>query len=217
MRTWIKICGVTDEVAILAAARAGADAVGFVFAESPRRVTVEQAIRLARVVPPSMSRVAVFRHPDPVAVDEVVERFAPDRVQAEPDDGVVRVVDGRVPLLPVFHDGDDLLDQVASFRAGRADAAPLLVEGAGRGGRGVRSDWNRVASLAARTPLVLAGGLDADNVVEAVRTVVPVGVDVSSGVEERKGIKDPARILRFVETVRRLDARNGGERREVMS
>jgi phosphoribosylanthranilate isomerase len=204
---WVKICGVNSRESVLAVAEAGADAAGFVFAESPRRVTPRKAAELAELLPPGVSRVAVFRHPTPQEVSEVLSEFQADLVQCEPSPEVWIVArEAGIRLLPVLHDGPDLERQASSLpEEGAAPAA--ILEGPGKGGRGIRPDWDRAAAVARRLPLVLAGGLAPDNVAEAIAAVRPYGVDVSSGVEEARGRKDPVRIAAFVEA-----ARTGGKR-----
>ena len=192
-RLWIKICGLRSREAIEAAVTAGADALGFVFhADSPRNLSVEEARELQRAVPAGVERVAVFLHPAQWLVDAIIEAIRPDRIQADSGDlARLRLPQGQA-VLPVL-------------RSGAALPAPLpprlLVEGV-RSGAGEKANWARAAVLARRTQLVLAGGLDAGNVAKAVRTVRPFGVDVSSGVESVRGVKDPARIREFIGAAR---------------
>ena len=198
MRVRVKICGIVTPEAAAAAVQAGADAVGFVFADSPRRVDVERAGEIARSLPPFVTRVAVFRYPRPHEVADVVRRLRPDLVQAEPVAGLREALVTGVAFLPVLHDGADL-----DRRAAELGQPALLLEAAGRGGRGVAPDPERAARLARRFRLVLAGGLTPENVAAAIRRVRPFAVDVSSGVESAPAIKDPERIGRFVDEVRR--------------
>jgi phosphoribosylanthranilate isomerase len=192
-RLWIKICGLRSREAIETAVTAGVDALGFVFhADSPRNLSVEEARELQRAVPAGVERVAVFLHPAQWLVDAIIEAIRPDRIQADSGDlARLRLPQGQA-VLPVL-------------RSGVALPAPLpprlLVEGV-RSGAGEKADWARAAVLAPRTQLVLAGGLDAGNVAKAVRTVRPFGVDVSSGVESVRGVKDPARIREFIGAAR---------------
>jgi phosphoribosylanthranilate isomerase len=192
-RLWIKICGMRTREAIEAAAQAGADAVGFVFHEaSPRNLTVQSASALQPHVPAGVERVAVFLHPSQDLVDRVVAAIQPDWVQADADDlATLRLPSGQ-RLLPVF-------------RSGQAWPALLpkrcLLESA-RSGAGERADWQEAASVTARTEVVLAGGLDPGNVGEAVRGVQPFGVDVSSGVESGRGVKDAVKIREFIRAAR---------------
>jgi phosphoribosylanthranilate isomerase len=196
-RVTIKICGVRDAAAARAAVEAGVDALGFVFADSPRRVTPDEARRIAADLPPEVERVAVFRSADADEVRRVLEVFPADQVQTEPTSALLA---GPIAerLLPVLHDDGTLAEQTAALSTDRR----VLLEAAGRGGRGIRPDWSRAAELAAQRPLVLAGGLDAGNVQAALRRVRPAGVDVSSGVEHSPGRKSAARIAAFVAAVR---------------
>ena len=192
-RLWIKICGVRSSEAIEVAASAGADAVGFVFhAESPRNLSLEQARELQGAVPAGVERVAVFLHPAQWLVDEIIESLRPDRIQADfADLAALRLPRGQA-VLPVVRGGAVLPGPLPPR---------LLVEGL-RSGAGEKADWARAASIARRTELVLAGGLDAGNVARAVRMVRPFGVDVSSGVESVRGVKDLSKIGEFIGAAR---------------
>jgi len=190
---WIKICGLRTAAAIEAAAEAGADAVGFVFhAPSPRHLEPAVARALQAAVPPGVERVAVFLHPSQALVDAALEAIAPDWVQTDAEDlDRLRLPPGQ-RVLPVLRSGGPL-------------PAPLptrcLFE-SGRSGAGERADWSAAAGIARRTELVLAGGLDPESVAEAVRTVGPFGVDVSSGVERERGVKDAALVREFIRAAR---------------
>ncbi len=192
-RLWIKICGLKSREAIEAAATAGADAVGFVFHEqSPRNLSVAQACELQGAVPPGVERVAVFLHPAQSLVDAVIEAIRPDHIQVDAGDlSALRLPRGQAVL--------------AVVRGGETPSEPLpprlLLEGA-QSGAGEKADWAHAARVARRTQLVLAGGLDARNVAEAVRAVRPFGVDVSSGVESSRGVKDLSRIREFIGAAR---------------
>ncbi len=199
MSIWVKICGLTHREAVEAAVEAGADAIGFVFAPSVRRVEPAAAVRLCEGVPGGVTRVAVMRHPTPDEWRAVERGFGPDWLQTDAED----LAELRVPqgcgLLPVFRDDS------RGFAADSPNLpSRLLFEGA-QSGSGQRADWTAAARLARRARLVLAGGLSPDNVVQALDAVRPWGVDVSSGVEEMPGRKDPARIAAFVENVRRWE------------
>lgn len=192
-RLWIKICGMRTREAIEAAAQAGADAVGFVFFEdSPRHLAVGAANELQSAVPAGMERVAVFLHPSQALVDEVLAAISPDWVQTDVGDlARLRLPPGQ-RLLPVCR-GEALLPTPVPRRC--------LFESS-RSGMGERGDWSAASRVARLTQLVLAGGLDQHNVAEAVRAVRPFGVDVSSGVESSRGVKDAARIHEFVRAAR---------------
>jgi phosphoribosylanthranilate isomerase len=190
-RMWIKICGLTTEAGVEAAVRAQVDAIGFVFAASKRRVTAQRAAELARNVPPAIARVAVFLHPRQHEIDEVCDVLAPDYVQTDFEDLATLRIPENVRVNAVV-------------RAGRVPATlprRIVFEGP-VSGTGETTDWTEAERLARRTQLILAGGLNPDNVAAAIRSVHPFGVDVSSGVEASPGIKDPALILRFVSAAR---------------
>jgi phosphoribosylanthranilate isomerase len=195
---FVKICGLSTPSAVEAAVLGGADAVGFVFADSPRRVTPKRARALCADVPEVVLRVAVMRHPTRDEWQAVLDDFAPDWLQTDAADLTGLEVPEHVGCLPVFRD------------AGAIDTAalplsePFLFEAADSGA-GQRPDWVRAAALAANRQLVLAGGLDPDNVGAAIDRVRPFGVDVSSGVEARRGVKDVRRIAEFLAAVRRAE------------
>ena len=174
-----------------AAVDAGADALGFVFAASPRQVSPEMARTLCRGLTRAVVRVAVFRHPTVSEWIRVRDVFKPDWVQTDAEDfsGLGRL---DCEPLPVFRSAD---------RADTSWPARILFEGA-RSGRGNLADWQGAARIASRTRMVLAGGLSQDNVVDAIEAVRPWGVDVSSGVERSRGVKDPRRIREFIARVR---------------
>ena len=196
MSLWIKICGLTSREAITAAIDAGADAIGFVFAPSKRQVTAQRAAQLTEAMTIAVPRIAVMQHPTQSLLDEVVRVFRPDVLQTDAEDLQALNVPAGLAVLPVY-------------RAGRTPLSPpqrLLFEGP-VSGTGITADWNAAATLAANTQLVLAGGLSAANVAEAIRSVRPFGVDVSSGVESAPGIKDAGKIFEFVRAARA--AQNG--------
>lgn len=206
MSTWVKICGLTSREAVQAAAEAGADAVGFVFAASPRQVTPAEARRLCEGLDQRITRVAVMRHPAAADWAAVRDEFRPDWLQTDAADYAVLALSAGCERLPVYRDDD------AHLRSFSAEMpARFLFEGA-QSGTGERADWPAAAALARRGELVLAGGLSPDNVEEALAAVVPWGVDVSSGVERAPGEKDPARIAAFIECVRRWDRRAAVQR-----
>jgi phosphoribosylanthranilate isomerase len=211
---WVKICGLTTGEAVEAAVAAGADAVGFVFAPSKRQVTATQALQLAQGVPRSIPRVAVMLHPTQSQLDEVWSLFRPDVLQTDVEDLETLRVPVGVVVMPVVRGGvgvrQKLLRRDARMARAqdalerpdpRQDHPRVLFEGP-VSGVGSTSDWNSAAQLARTTQLVLAGGLNATNVADAIAAVRPFGVDVSSGVEATPGIKDPAKIHEFVRRAR---------------
>lgn len=213
----MKICGVTRPDAIEAAAAAGAEAVGFVFAPSPRQLTRREAAGLARGAPPSLKRVGVFAAKLPATIGELVEELALDWVQAdatawEASSALV----SRPRLLPVFRDRPGFEDALEAFLAASAPDRPLVLFEGPASGRGAPPDWEHAARAARRTPLVLAGGLNPGNVRAGILQVRPAMVDVSSGVESSPGLKDPRRIHAFVAEVRAAEqqlAEQGGDPR----
>ena len=195
---FVKICGITDAAGLQAASHA--DAVGFVFAASPRRIAPKAATALAAQLPPSVLTVAVFSYAGQAEIDAVLEDFRPDLVQVEPVEGL-KLPDG-VGLLPVFHDDAQALTALADFAASHPEAR-VIYEGAAVGGQGIQADRAR-ASAAAALPLrlILAGGLSIDNVGDLIAATTPYGVDVSSGVESCRGVKDPQKIQDFIDAAR---------------
>lgn len=189
---WVKVCGLTTPEAVSAAVAAGVNAVGFVFAESKRRVTAQRAAELARDVPKNIVRVAVMLHPSQAELDEVWSHFRPDVLQTDIDDlATLRVPDG-LQVTPVIRAGRELPAVLP---------ARLLFEGP-VSGTGETTDWSAAAKLAGRTQLILAGGLKPQNVADAIAVARPFGVDVSSGVESRPGVKDIEKIHEFVRIAR---------------
>ena len=188
--SWIKICGLTTPEAVEAALAAQVDAIGFVFAQSVRRVTPQRALELAAPARGRVKIVAVTRHPSQAEVDEVVAVFKPDLFQTDAIDLQSLRLPGQLATLPVL-------------RGAPTGAVPMriLFEGA-TSGSGVPCDWTAAQLVARQTELILAGGLNDENVVAAIAEVAPFGVDVSSGVEERPGVKSPAAIARFVAAAR---------------
>jgi phosphoribosylanthranilate isomerase len=198
MTMFIKICGMTSADAVAAAVAAGADAVGFVFAESPRRVSPIRACELAARLPASVERVAVTRHPSAALCREIFDVFSPDTLQTDAEDLAMIRLPAGCAALPVFRNSLAPRDISPQTR--------LLFEGLDSG-TGKIADWQAARELAKRARLILAGGLDAVNVEEAILAVRPFGVDVSSGVESSPGIKDPGKIEAFVARVRTAEKR----------
>ena len=190
---FVKICGITTPAAIDAAAVAGVDAVGFVFAPSPRQVSARDARALAAGLPRQVQRIAVFRHPDAKQVAEVLELLEPDAVQTDAGDFATLELPSGCLALPVYRSG--------TAPAGGELPPRLLFEGP-LSGSGQTADWHEARALARRTQLVLAGGLAPSNVGDAIRAVQPWGVDVSSGVEHARGQKDADKIAQFVARAR---------------
>lgn len=196
---FVKICGLTDEAAVVAAVEAGADALGFVFAESPREIAPRDARALCRSVPESTIRVAVMHHPDRERFAEVIDGFDPDWIQTDADDlaGLPRALTAE--LLPVYRDGST---------EGLSQFPPRLLYEGRASGSGETADWNEARRIAAEVEVIIAGGLDVDNVEAAMSRIRPFGVDVSSGVEAERGRKDPRKIMEFVARIRAWESDN---------
>jgi len=193
MSVLVKICGLRDAATVEAAVAAGANALGFVFAESVRRVTPAEARAAAGQVPEGVLRVAVMRHPSNDEWQSVLSEFAPDVLQTDIEDFAALDVPDNVIRWPVVREGS----------AAVADELPevFVYEGVDSG-VGAKVDWSRAADVAALGRMILAGGLATDNVATAIRIVGPWGVDVSSAVESSPGQKDIDKISQFINAVR---------------
>ncbi|MGE0348827.1 phosphoribosylanthranilate isomerase [Hydrogenophaga sp.] len=215
-RTRIKICGLTREADVDAAVRAGADSVGFVmYEQSPRRVSAERAGELARRLPPFVTPVLLFVNASPehitrgcAAVPQALLQFHGDETPADcRAAGRPYLRAARIPTGPTGA-GFDLLKYASEHAAAQAILLDALVEGYGGGGQSF--DWTAFPwshpLLNASSRLVLSGGLTPANVTDGISRVRPWAVDVSSGVEAAKGIKDPDKMLAFVAAVRAADA-----------
>ena len=219
-RVRVKICGLTRIEDVKAAVAHGADAIGFVFwPRSPRVVNVEQARQLARSVPHFVSRVGVFVDMPPADVAVIAADVGLDVIQLH---GAERAEDyagaGRRIVKSVSLTSDAEIADVAAW----PDNVLPIVDSHDddlRGGTGRVANWARAASLARRRPIILAGGLTAANVGGATQDVGPWAVDVSSGVEERPGIKSHAKLAAFFDAVRaaRIRPESDVERREEHS
>ena len=187
----IKICGLRHAEGVEAAVAAGVDAVGFVFAPSVRRVDARHAAEIAGRVPRRVLRVAVMQHPTIGEWREVEAIFRPDVLQTDAADFDYLDVSPAITRWPVLREGAEA----------RALPDTFVYEGA-MSGHGRRVDWQAAAALAKQSRMVLAGGLDCENVARAITEVAPWGVDVSSSVESSPGVKNPTLIHAFVAAVR---------------
>lgn len=207
MKTRIKICGLTREADVDAAVAAGADAIGFVFyPPSPRHVTPERAAELARRIPPFVDVVGLFVNADPAAVLATCASVPLNLLQFHGDEDAAYCRQFSRPYLRAarVRPGLDLVEFAGSFPEARGLLLDAFVEGYGGGGHVF--DWTLIPP-ALPGYLLLSGGLNADNVAAAIERVRPDAVDVSSGVESGKGIKDHAKIAAFVAAVRKADDR----------
>jgi len=207
MATAVKICGITRVEDGLAAAYAGAHAIGLVFhPASPRYVSAGQAREIARSIPAFVTVVGLFVNPDPQTVAAVLRQVPLQLLQFhgdEPPDFCDRF---EVPYIKAVRmaPGTDLLQYAARYEAAKGLLLDAYQEGL-YGGSGSAFDWRAIPHNLP-LPVVLAGGLTVQNVREAIRVVRPWAVDVSSGVEREKGIKDPGLIAAFIRGARDADA-----------
>jgi phosphoribosylanthranilate isomerase len=220
--TWVKICGTTSLEDALTAVEAGANALGFVFATSPRRVSAEQVRAIVSELPASTEKVGVFVNESANRIREIVKGTGLTGVQLHGEEGdrlmaevnAMQTADGRKPKLyramhlPERFAGE--LNQGFSWPEGAAKPDAILLDtaqGQVRGGSGKKFDWQGavplVEALEMQIPVIVAGGLDPENVGEAIRIFQPYGVDVVSGVEASPGKKDPVKVREFVRAVRR--------------
>lgn len=209
-RTFIKICGITSARDALAASHAGADAIGLVFyPDSPRVVDVAQARDIVAALPPFVTVVALFVDATEAEIHGVLQQVSIDWLQFHGEEPAGFCASFRRPWMKALRmaPGLDVAASAARYREARALLLDSYRFGV-PGGTGSRFDWSRVPASLPR-PLVLAGGLDVDSVGDAVRRLRPAAVDVSGGVEARKGVKDPARIQQFIAAVRAADVSQG--------
>ena len=203
-RVKVKICGLTRVEDVQAAIRAGADAVGFVFTASPRRIPIDVANRLVSYVPDGVLRVGLFLDQDRSEIERVIGSVPLDLLQFHGNETEQECSVFGLPWLKAvaMEDADSMKRAERDFPG----AAGLLLDSHSkgkRGGSGERFDWSLLSPVA--KPVWLAGGLNADNVGQAIRTLRPFAVDVSSGVEAEPGIKDATRLNAFVKAVRKAE------------
>jgi phosphoribosylanthranilate isomerase len=206
-RTRIKICGIREAGHARVAADAGADALGFVFYEkSPRHLAPAAAARIAAQLPPFVMAVGLFVNPSESEVREVLGAVALDVLQFHGDETPEFCERFARPYVRVvrMEAGTDLVEYAHRFSRARALILDAHVPGQ-PGGTGKTFDWADIPRDLP-IPLILSGGLTAANVGRAVREVRPWAVDVSSGVEASRGVKDPGKIVEFIRSVQREDA-----------
>ncbi|QLF91859.1 phosphoribosylanthranilate isomerase [Pseudomonas sp. ABC1] len=198
-----KICGITRVEDALIAAEAGADAIGLVFyAASPRAVDVQQARRIVAALPPFVTTVGLFVDASRCKVDEILDAVALDRLQFHGDESPEYCEGFRLPWYKALRvrSAEGVLEETQRYRQASAILLDAYVPGI-PGGTGAVFDWDMIPDHLP-SPLILAGGLDASNVQEAIARVRPYAVDVSGGVEREKGIKDADKVRNFVARVR---------------
>ena len=201
--TRVKICGITRVEDGLACAQLGADAIGLVFyAPSPRHVSVAQARAIMAALPPFITTVGLFVDADPAEVSAVLTQLPLDLLQFHGDESPEYCQGFARPYLKAMRvkPGVDLVQYAAQYAQAKGLLLDAHVEGVA-GGTGQSFDWNLIPAHLS-LPVVLSGGLHPASVTEAIKRVQPAAVDVSSGVEATKGIKDAAKIAAFMQGVR---------------
>jgi len=196
MKPFVKICGLKEREHIETAIEAGADALGFVFVESVRKLSIENAIKITENVPRCIFRVAVFLNPDSASWDTIAKEFKPDAIQTDASDFEFLSVPSGIDQWPVFREHQQ--------NTNIPKEGPFIYEGR-HSGKGERVDWHQAAMIAKKGNLILAGGLNCNNVIEAIETVRPYGVDVSSAVESSPGRKDSKKIQEFIQSAKSID------------
>jgi phosphoribosylanthranilate isomerase len=200
----VKVCGITNPEDARVAADAGADAIGLVFAESPRRVSVERAREIASTLPEGILKVGVFVDAEPEEVLGIAREVGLDYAQLhgdEPPEAVAEIREGGVGVVKALRVRN--AEALAAVERYEADLFLLDAWSAKvRGGTGARFDWELAKSLKGRDNIVVSGGLNPENVREAIEFFEPYGVDASSSLEDRPGKKSGERVRRFVSAAR---------------
>jgi phosphoribosylanthranilate isomerase len=200
----VKVCGITNPEDARVAADAGADAIGLVFAESPRRVSVERAREIASTLPEGILKVGVFVDTEPEEVLRIARKVGLDYAQLhgdEPPEAVAAVRDGGVETMKALRVRN--AEALAAVEHYESDLFLLDAWSAkARGGTGDRFDWGLAKSLKGRDNIVVSGGLNPENVREAIAFFEPYGVDASSSLEDRPGKKNGERVRRFVDAAK---------------
>lgn len=198
-----KICGITRVDDALTAAKAGADAIGLVFyAKSPRAVDVRQARQIVAALPPFVTTVGLFVNASRCEINEILDAVPLDMLQFHGDETPAQCEGFHRPWFKALRvgNGEDIETQVARYANASGILLDTFVAGV-PGGTGERFDWSLIPAALAK-PLILAGGLTAENVQQAIAQVRPYAVDVSGGVEASKGVKDASKVMAFVGRVR---------------
>ena len=203
--TRVKICGITRIEDALFAAESGADYLGFIFAESPRRVTVDRAREIIAALPERVHRVGVFVNEEPNIIQEVADKAALTMIQLHGDEKPEPYRNLELPLIKVVHVGSNYETEIFENSPFSYILLEPYVPGK-RGGSGVTADWTTAEKIVRTTKkkIFLAGGLGPHNVRSAVLEVRPFAVDGNSRLEDGPGIKNHEKVRRFIEEVRSL-------------
>ena len=211
-RVRIKICGITRAEDALAAIRLGADAIGLVFyPDSPRAVSIDTARRIAGMLPPFVTRVGLFVNATGDEINKVLQAVALDLLQfhgAEDPSACARYSKPYIKAVRMG-DGVDVSGEARRYAGASALLLDAYVKGK-HGGTGTTFTWSGIPANVGK-PIILAGGLTAGNVANAIRQTLPYAVDVSGGVESGKGIKDARKMAEFIREVRYAESQIGGD------
>lgn len=202
MRVRVKICGITRVEDALSAVEQGADAIGLVFYDkSPRNVSINQAIEIAHHIPVFVSVVGLFVNAEPSFINKVISKAKIDLLQFHGDESPEECASYSLPFIKAIRVKSDtnLVQYAKEYSAAKALLLDAYTEDV-VGGTGHVFDWNLIPKQLAK-PIILAGGLKADNVAQAIQQVMPYAVDVSGGVEASKGVKDAEKIAAFMRQV----------------
>ncbi|MCD6232454.1 phosphoribosylanthranilate isomerase [Candidatus Aerophobetes bacterium] len=204
--TKIKICGITNERDALGAVNLGVDALGFIFAESPRRVSPQKVKKIVSLLPPFISLVGVFVNEDKKKVEEIARYCSLTHLQFHGEESPSYCQQFKERVIKAFRmKGEETLREISQYKGVSAyllDTYSLKK----RGGTGELFDWKLAQKVKKRgVPIILAGGLNSENVDKAIAKVRPYAVDTSSGVERKEGEKDFQKMREFVRRVRKQD------------
>jgi len=208
----VKVCGITNYEDASMAIELGVDALGFIFAPSPRGITPEEARDIIRAIPPFVQAVGVFVDEDPVTIRRIIRLCGLDLVQLHGDESPDFCHELMPNAIKAFRLKDESSLSVIGPYRGRVRAILLdtYVEGK-KGGTGRAFDWNlAIKAKGFQIPTILSGGLNPDNIAEAISLVKPFGVDVNSGIEAAPGKKSPALMTELIEIVRKMERTTNG-------
>ena len=209
---FIKICGITNEEDALLAVAVGADAIGFVFAPSPRQVAVTRVSEIVKRLPPDVLTVGVFRNELPDRVISIVNNTGLMAAQLHGFESATQVQKVKSEVRTVFK---AVTAGSESFQDAAAFGADAVLVDSDEPGSGEVFDWKMAENAPQGVPLILAGGLTPSNVAGAIRKVQPWGVDVSTGVERSPGLKDPILVRAFIEAARSTENNSNDQKDEI--
>ena len=210
-RVRVKICGITRPQDALAAAHLGADAIGLVFySQSPRAINIDTARQIVAVLPPFVSKVGLFVNAGAAEIESVLQAIPLDLLQFHGEEEPEECASYARPFIKAvrMQDNTDLKSLAQEYANASALLLDTYVKGV-KGGTGTSFDWSRIP-LDLDKPFILAGGLTSENVGAAIKQARPYAVDVSGGVELKKGIKDANKIAEFIKEVRNAENRHSG-------